>query len=259
MRMRSGDSQGYTKGRIYATLPWMCGPILRDLSPQVNRGHAGSAGTPLLPWTSAPPLPCVAGQAFRELPPSIPRVAAQHSARCRPGVPCVAAKAFRAVGQAFRAYGNVVYVNARNARRNRAPARGSCVCALFWCLPPCCAALRQSHGTSGRQRTERLASNARNASAATAANAAPRRALSNYWRLADHPRKHRQTIPGSSGVPALPAWARPRDRSWEAAIALQRAADALSRCHFGACQKKSQRHARIKLLAQWWWIVCALG
>jgi len=79
----------------------MCRPILRDLSPQVNRGHAGSAGTPLLPWTSAPPLPCVAGQAFRELPPSIPRVAAQHSARCRPGVPCVAAKAFRAVGQAL--------------------------------------------------------------------------------------------------------------------------------------------------------------
>jgi hypothetical protein len=30
--------------------------------------------------------------------------------------------------------------------------------------------------------------------------------LSNFWLLADHPGKQRQTIQGSNGVPALPAW-----------------------------------------------------
>jgi Ca2+-binding EF-hand superfamily protein len=35
----------------------------------------------------------------------------------------------------------------------------------------------------------------------------PRAALPRAWLLADHPRKQRETIQGSSGVPALPAWA----------------------------------------------------
>ena len=229
----------------------MCRPILRDLSPQVNRGHAGSAGTPLLPWTSAPPLPCVAGQAFRELPPSIPRVAAQAFRALPPRRSVPSARRFVPTATLPTSTHGTPGTTGRQREK-------LCLCT-FLASPSLLRCPTATHGTSGRQRAERLTSNARNASSGTAANAAPRRALSNSWRLADHPRKHRQTIPGSSGVPALPAWARPRDRSWEAAIELWRAADALSRCHFGACQKKSQRHARVKLLAQWWWIVCALG
>ena len=62
-------------------------------------------------------------------------------------------------------------------RRPFAPGvrRGSSVCAPFWSFAPC------------SQRTPLLRS----------------------WLLADNPRKQRQTIQGSSGVPALLAWARP--------------------------------------------------